>query len=191
MGANTTLKDIATTLGVSISTVSKALSNSSEISAETKNKVLEIAANLNYKPNFYASALRNNRSLILGILLPNLKDSFFLDFLTGITEEASKNDYKIMVYQCCNEYEKEVTYANLLADSNIIDGLIYSSTRKDFFTKEDNHIDSFLNNGIPVNYINRNHKTSVNNNYNETGFEIGRDCVKELLLKINNIHLSA
>ncbi|MEP0262840.1 LacI family DNA-binding transcriptional regulator [Dokdonia sp.] len=187
---NITLKDLASILGVSISTVSKALSNSSQISKETKKKVKDIAKLLNYRPNIHASALRNNRhSLILGVILPDLKDSFFLDSLNGITEESYKNDYKIMVYQSCNDYNKEIEYSKLLFDSNIIDGLIFSSTQKVILSKAENHIKNFIKKGIPVIYINKQKK--ANDIYKERGFKIGQDSVKELLLKINHTHLSA
>ncbi len=188
---NITLKDIASLLNISISTVSKALNDSSDISEATKNKVLEIADSLNYKPNFYASALRNNRSLILGVLLPDLTDSFFLESLNGITEESLKNDYKVMVYQSCNDFKKEVAYAKLLSESNIIDGLIFSSTKKVIFSKKENHITSFINKGVPVTYINKQNRVSVNDTIKERGYEIGQDCVKELLSKINHVNISA
>ena len=58
-----------------------AINNSSEISVATKDKVTEVATSLNYKPNIIASALRNKRSLILGVILPDLKDAFFLESL--------------------------------------------------------------------------------------------------------------
>ena len=145
-----TLKYIASILNLSVSTVSKALSNSSEISTRTKNKVIKTANALNYKPNIYASALKNKRSYILGIILPDLKDDFFLESLNGITEESSRNDYKIMVYQSCNDYNKEVEYSNLLSQSNIIDGLIFSSTKRRFLPKECDHLESFISGGIPI-----------------------------------------
>ncbi len=191
MKANTiTLKDMASILGISISTVSKALNNSSQISKETKKKVKDIAQLLNYRPNIHASALRNKRhSLILGVILPDLRDRFFLDSLNGITEESYKNDYKIMVYQSCNDYNKEIEYSKLLFDSNIIDGLIFSSTQKVILSKAGNHIKNFIKKGIPVIYIKK--QKRINNIYKEKGFEVGQDSVKELLLKINPTHLSA
>lgn len=188
-----TLKYIASILDLSVSTVSKALNNSSEISTSTKNNVIKTANALNYRPNMYASALKNKRSYILGIILPDLKDNFFLDSLNGITEESSRNDYKIMVYQSCNDYRKEVEYSNLLSKSNIIDGLIFSSTKKIFRPKECNHLESFITGGIPIIYINKQKRVSVNSCHYEKGFEIGKNSVKELLSKIkdNQLNLSA
>ncbi|EDP72784.1 transcriptional regulator, LacI family protein [Flavobacteriales bacterium ALC-1] len=188
-----TLKDMASILSISISTVSKALSDSPEISNRTKNKVLEMANSLNYKPNIHASALRNKRSFILGVVLPDFRDEFFLDTLNGITEESSKNDYKIMVYQSCNDYNKEIEHSNLLSKSNIIDGLIFSSTKKVFLPKECKHLKSFINTGIPITYVNKQKRISVNSCHYEKGFEIGKNAVKELLSKIedNQLNLSA
>ena len=188
-----TLKDMASILHISISTVSKALNDSPEISNRTKNKVLETANSLNYKPNIHASALRNKRSFILGVILPDFRDEFFLDSLNGITEESSKNDYKIMVYQSCNDYNKEIEYSNLLSKSNIIDGLIFSSTKKVFLPKECKHLKNFINTGIPITYINKQKRISVNSCHHEKGFEIGENAVKELLSKIedNQLNLSA
>lgn len=188
-----TLKDMASILHISISTVSKALNDSPEISKSTKNKVIETANSLNYKPNIHASALRNKRSFILGVILPDLEDKFFLDSLNGITEESSKNDYKIMVYQSCNDYNKEIEYSNLLSKSNIIDGLIFSSTKRTFLPKECDHLKGFISTGVPIIYINKHKRVSVNSSHYEKGLETGKSSVKELLSKIkdNQLNLSA
>jgi len=172
-----TLKYIASVLNLSVSTVSKALSNSPEISVDTKKKIIKTADVLNYKPNVYASALKSKRSYIIGIILPDLKDNFFLDSLNGITEESSRHNYKIMVYQSCNDFNKEVEYSNLLSKSNIIDGLIFSSTKRAFIPEECHHLKSFINDGIPITYINKHQRVSVNSCYYERGFEIGVNSV--------------
>ncbi len=191
-----TLKDMATILELSISTVSKALHNSPEISDATKDKVHQVAKSLNYKPNIIASALRNRKSLILGVILPDLKDAFFLDSLIGITEESSKNDYKIMVYQSCNDYKKEIAYIKLLSESNIIDGLIFSPIKETATPKKGAHIRSITEKGLPVVYIKNNIKFSSNevpknNAFSEKdGFKTGQNCVQKLLRKIENEQLN-
>ncbi len=198
MTRGVTIKEIAKISGYSPSTISKALNDSPEISSITKEKVIKIANSLNYKPNFLASALRSNKSLILGVILPDLTDSFFLDSLNGITEESSKNDYKIMVYQSCNNYQKEVANTKFLSESNIIDGFIFSSTKETLISKTDEHINTIIKKGFPIVYIEK------GNTYNfashnstktseENGFEIGQNCVKKLLRKIKNkqVNLSA
>lgn len=193
---NVTLKDMAIILGLSISTISKALNDSPEISDATKNKVHEVAKSLNYKPNIIATALRNKRSLILGVILPDLKDAFFLESLIGITEESSKNDYKIMVYQSCNDYKKEIAYTKLLSESNIIDGLIFSSIKETVASKKIAHIQRVTNSGLPVVYIKNNIKFSSslvqknNSDSEKDGFKTGQNCVKKLLRKIENEQLN-
>ncbi|WP_298513094.1 LacI family DNA-binding transcriptional regulator [uncultured Kordia sp.] len=187
---------MATILELSISTVSKALNNSPEISIATKNKVHQVAKSLNYKPNVIAAALRNRRSLILGVILPDLKDAFFLDSLIGITEESSKNDYKIMVYQSCNDYKKEIAYTKLLSESNIIDGLIFSSIKETVTSKKVAHIKSITEKGLPVVYIKNNIKFSSDEVQQSSacsqkdGFKTGQCCVKKLLRKIENEQLN-
>jgi len=193
MRTNVTLKDMASILGVSVSTVSKALSDSPEISISTKNKVKSTASSLNYKPNIIASALRNNRSGIIGVILPDLKDEFYLNSLIGITEESSKNDYKIMVYQTCNDNKKEIAYTKLLSDSNIIDGLIFSSIPKNQISKINEHLNKITVQGLPIVHITKGNSTKSHDVSNFTGFSVGQDCVKELLSKIEhrNVNLNA
>ena len=185
-----TLKDIASILSVSISTVSKALKGSSEISISTKEKVKNTASSLNYKPNIIAAALRNNRSWIIGVILPDLKDSFYLDSLIGITEESSKNDYKIMVYQTCNDYEKEITYTKLLSESNIIDGLIFSSIANNQISKIDEHLNEIAAQGLPIVYMKKDNGFKSHNFSQTIGFNTGQDCVKKLLSKIEKNHVN-
>lgn len=193
---NVTLKDMATILALSVSTVSKALHDSPEISMATKEKVHQVAKSLNYKPNIIAAALRNRRSLILGVVLPDLKDTFFLESLIGITEESSKNDYKIMVYQSCNDYKKEIAYTKLLSESNIIDGLIFSSIKETVTSKKVAHIKSITEKGLPIVYIKNNIKFSSdkvqkdNTCSQKDGFKTGQNCVKKLLRKIENEQLN-
>ena len=183
--ANIKLKDIASLLGISISTVSKALNDYPDVKTSTKTRVLEVANSLNFKPNHMASALRNKRSYILGVVLPDLKDVFFLDSLIGITEESSKYDYKIMVYQTCNDYKKEIAYTKLLSECNIIDGLIFSSIDKTITETKRGHLKTVIKKGLPIVHIeNRNNKTS-----NENGFSTGQNCVRKLLGIIRNEHL--
>lgn len=186
---NIKLKDIASLLGISISTVSKALNDRLDVKTATKAKVIEIANSLNFKPNHIASALRSKRSCILGIILPDLKDAFFLDTLIGITEESSRNNYKIMLYHSCSDYKKEIAYTKLLSECNIIDGLIFSSVEETITSIKKEHLDSIIKKGLPIVHIeNRNNITS-----NEDGFITGQSCVRKLLSIIRNeqLHLSA
>ena len=77
MNHTVTLKDIAKILNISISTVSKALNDSHEISEETRSKVLEIANSLNYIPNASARSLKSNKTRRIGVIVPNIESDFF------------------------------------------------------------------------------------------------------------------
>jgi len=150
-----TIKKIGDILGYSASTISRALNDRDDISIATKKRIKETADLYCYKPNFFAKGLKNRQSLILGVILPDLKDPFFLDVLNGITEESLKNNYKIMSYQSCNDSIKEVNYTNLLFDSNIIDGLIFSPSKETLILKKDDHLMNYIERGLPVVFINK------------------------------------
>lgn len=123
MNCNVTLKEIALKTGFSISTVSKALNDSHEISSLTKERITKIASALNYRPNFFARNLKNKKNFIIGVIIPDFKNDFYYDLVNGITEETSENGHRVMVYQTCNNQHKEINYINLLSE-DIIDGLI-------------------------------------------------------------------
>ncbi len=189
-----TIKEIAETLGYSTSTISKALNNAQDVSPVTKKKIIETANLYHYKPNFFAKGLRNKKSFILGVILSDLKDTFFLELLNGITVESTKNNYKIMVYLTCNDFIKEVTYANLLSDGNIIDGLILSPSKETLISKKDDHLKIQIKRGLPIVFIKKYdshnfssnifNKKSDSNTLNKNGYEVGRNSVKKLLGKI-------
>ena len=89
---NTNIRALAKALNLSIGTVSKALRNSHEISAQTKEKVIALAKELNYIPNPYASSLRRKKSNTIGVVIPEVADSFFSHAIKGIELIAQKKD---------------------------------------------------------------------------------------------------
>lgn len=93
----TTLKELAILLNISVSTVSKALNNSHEISEKTRIRVKELATKLNYKPNRIAQQLKTNKSKTIGVILPTVINPFFAEVLHGIETTATNNDYDIIV----------------------------------------------------------------------------------------------
>lgn len=203
MKSGITLKEIAKILGYSSSTISKALNDSNEISVATKKTIVEAVKLLGYKPNFFAYGLRSKKSLILGVILPDLKDIYFLNLLIGITEESSKNGYKIMVYQSCNDYKKEITYTKFLSDSDIIDGFIFSPTNKTIISKNNLHLNDIDKKRIPIVFIEKHGTFRFSSNIptakskeilsKKSGFESGENSVKKLLAKIKReqINLNA
>ena len=102
-----TIKDIARELGVSPSTVSRALKDNPDISQETRNAVHTYAREHNYKPNALALNLRTSRSNTIGVIIPQLVHHFFSCVLSGIEETASQAGYNILVAQSNEKYEQD------------------------------------------------------------------------------------
>ena len=92
-----TLKDIASKLGLSIMTVSRALNDHPDINDKTKQLVLKAAKELHYTPNIIARNLVRKRSNTLGILIYDLMDTFYIELLNGAEEVLRKNNYNILL----------------------------------------------------------------------------------------------
>jgi LacI family transcriptional regulator len=99
MKDSTTLKKIAETLGISISTVSRALKNHPDISIKTRQKVNELATALDYEPNNYAIQLRTNKSRIFGLICPSISFFFYDSFISSVEEECRKCGYSLLILQ--------------------------------------------------------------------------------------------
>ena len=94
-----TLKQIALQLGISITTVSKALKNYSDVSEKTKKAVIDLATELNYTPNSFAVNLRTKESKTIGLIIPTVVHHFFSNVIEGILEEAEKRNYMVIILQ--------------------------------------------------------------------------------------------
>lgn len=104
---NITLKRISEVLGLSISTVSRALKNHPDISAETKKRVTELAETLDYEPNINAINLRAKKNRVLALLVPSISSFFYDSFISAVEEECWKNSYTLMILQSGNKAEME------------------------------------------------------------------------------------
>lgn len=94
-----TLKKISEVLGISISTVSRALKDHPDISALTKKKVMELARSLEYEPNINAINLRNKHSMLLGLIVPTISRYFYDSFIFSVEEESRKQGYSLLILQ--------------------------------------------------------------------------------------------
>ncbi|MFC3362916.1 LacI family DNA-binding transcriptional regulator [Pedobacter fastidiosus] len=147
-----TLKFLAEKLKMSVSTVSKALNNYPTINEYTKKRVQEMARDLHFTPNKSAINLKERKSRIIGIILPNLLDYFFTRSIYGVEQFAMKNGYNVIISQSHDELEKEIQLADMLLKSRV-DGLIVAISKN---TQDFGHLDQFENMGIPVVYYTRN-----------------------------------
>ncbi|AUC84654.1 LacI family transcriptional regulator [Polaribacter sp. ALD11] len=143
-----TIKTIAKELGVSTSTVSKALKDSHEISVETKKKIQAYANLYNYKPNYLALQLRNQRTKVIGVILPKIVHHFFSTVIMGIEEGANKKGYNIMVCFSNESYKKEVETLKVLSNGSV-DGIIMSVASETLKNKDFNHIKELVSEEIP------------------------------------------
>lgn len=142
----TTIVDIANQLGVSPSTVSRALHNHPSISDETKRKVLAVAEQHSYQPNMLALSLLNKRSGIIGIVVPEITGYFFATVISGVQDMVSSAGYKLIICQSNESFEEE---KKLLQDMTLlrVDGVLISPTR-DTHTFE--HFHKFKGAGTPL-----------------------------------------
>lgn len=148
------LKTLAQELGVSVATISRALSDRHEISQATKDRVRKLAAELNYIPNPHASSLRRSKSRTIGVVIPEVDNTFFALAINGIEEVARKNDYHVLIYLTHDKYEREDAIVRLLA-SGRVDGVLLSvaSTSRHFA-----HLELLLDRAIPLVFFDRIYK---------------------------------
>ncbi|MDP2721639.1 MAG: LacI family DNA-binding transcriptional regulator [Bacteroidales bacterium] len=142
----TTLKGIAEILGVSHTTVSRALKDHPDISEEMKIQVQQLAKELNYHPNNLAVNLRKNQSSTIGVIIPEISFYFFPSVLKGIEEVAHNMGYNVMIMQSNESLQREKENVSLLL-GNRIAGLLVSVS---YETKEYSHFDEIENAGIPI-----------------------------------------
>ena len=123
--ANLTMKKIAKDLGVSVSTVSRALQNHPRIGAHTRERIQKLAKELNYQPDSRAINFKNRRSYNIGVVLPYLTEEFFSLALSGIEETLMPEGYSVMVMQSKNDYDREITAIDSLIRHGV-DGILVS-----------------------------------------------------------------
>ena len=144
-----TLKDIARELDVSISTVSKALKNSVEISRDTKEKVQAFAKLYNYRPNNIAISLKNKRTKNIGVIIPDIVHHFFTTVFRGIEKFANARGYNVIVCISDESFDKEVINMEMLANGSI-DGFIMALSAGTQLKNDYNHLREVTDQGIPL-----------------------------------------
>ncbi len=149
MKRKVTLKQIARELDVSISTVSKALRNSIEISEDTRQKVQAFAKLYNYKPNNIALSLKNKKTKTIGIIIPEIVHHFFATVISGIEQVANENGYSVIVCLSDESFDKEVINMEMLANGSI-DGFIMALSKETQLRGDFHHIQEAINQGMPV-----------------------------------------
>ncbi|MGB3153358.1 MAG: LacI family DNA-binding transcriptional regulator [Chitinophagaceae bacterium] len=146
-----TIKDIARALGLSTSTVSRALRDSYEISPETKKLVLEYAEKNNYHPNPIALSLKERRSRSIGVIVCEIANSYFSQVINGIESIAYNNGYNVIIAQSRESFDRELLNLQYLT-SRSIDGLIISISTE---TKDFSYLKELHQKGMPIVFFDR------------------------------------
>lgn len=147
----TTIKDLARLLGVSPSTVSRALRDHPDISRDTKERVTALADEMNYHPNLIAQSLQNRRTNTIGVIVPEIRHTFFSSVIGGIEDVAYKAGYIIMVCSSNEDYEREVINTRALASHRVAGVLISLSGT----TRNLDHLEMLRQRGIPLVFFDR------------------------------------
>ena len=157
MNKRITIKQIAQALHVSISTVSKALNDSYEISEETKKRIQDYAKEHKYKPNTLALSLQNKKTKTIGIILPNILNHFFARVLSGIEKVTNEKGYSIITCITNESYKKEVDTMEMLSNGTI-DGFITCISEETLKVQNFDHFNRILEEGTPIVMYDRVHK---------------------------------
>ena len=141
-----TIKDLAEQLNISVSTVSRALKNNPEISEQTREAVQRLAKKLGYRPNPIAVALKTHKSNTIGVIVPQIVNTFFATVVRAIEEVADRHGYNVLVSSSNESVEKEKKNINVFL-ANRCDGIILSLSQS---TTSYDHIQNIIDSGIPL-----------------------------------------
>lgn len=147
----TTIKDVAKKLGVSVSTVSRAFNDKYDIKKETRERVLKLAGEMGYSPNPIARKLTQKRSYNIGIVVPEFVNSFFPEVIIGAQEVLHKEGYQVLIMQSDLSWEIERKNIKILVE-NMVDGLIVSLTSE---IKNNEYYKKLIDDKMPVVFFNR------------------------------------
>jgi LacI family transcriptional regulator, repressor for deo operon, udp, cdd, tsx, nupC, and nupG len=146
-----TVKEIARRLNVSVSTVSRALSDHPRIGLRTKTRVQELAKEMNYEPNAKAIFFKQRKSFIVGVILPYIREEFFSEAISGIETAAMEHEYTILFGQSYDNPEREKQVVDTMKKQRV-DGVIISLSKQ---TNKYDHLQALDKYDIPIVYFDR------------------------------------
>lgn len=171
-----TIKDIAKALGYSIGTVSKALSDSHEISPVTKVEIQKFANEQGYQSNQYAKLLRQGRTNIIGMIVPSIGNPFFSQILEGIEREMSETTYNLIIMQSVDDPQLELKHLEMLSKKGA-DAVVIAATGDNTSLR---YLQRLKDEGIPIVLIDR-------TNYDINTYKIGIDNFKVVYQGISQL----
>lgn len=186
--AKASLKDIAEALNVSVSTVSRALKNHPDINDDTCKRVQEYARKVHYRPNILALGLKHQRSMTIGVVVPEIVHHFFSSIISGIEDLAYGEGYRVMICQSNEDYLREVMNVQALMDHRV-DGMLVSISKS---TLDHQHFVDLANQGVPLVFMDRACNDLVSDKVLTNDYEGARMVVRHLLKRgcRNILHLA-
>ncbi len=172
------LKKLSKELGLSISSVSKALRDSYEISAETKKRVLAMAEKLNYQPNPFARGLRKNKSTTIAVVIPEIANNFFALAIDGIQLVAQKKGYHVLTYLTHEDFQNEESTIKHLQGGRV-DGVLISLCGDTASVK---HLIDLHQTGVPIVFFDRVPETMECPTVTTDDYESGFKATEHLIL---------
>lgn len=185
------LKELAKQLNLSISSVSRALSDSNEISISTKKIVLAKAKELNYHANPFASNLRRQKSKTIAVVIPEIANNFFSLAINGAESYAQKKGYHVLIYQTHDDLQQEMSISKHLQNGRV-DGILISLSSQ---TSDTAHLQELKSKGIPIVFFDRVAENieapKITTNDYESGYKatehlIENGCKRIAFLSISN-----
>lgn len=149
MKKKATIKDIARIAGVSATAVSRALNNHPRLSAGTREKILRVAKELDYRPNLLARSLIKKRSHTIGLAITTIRNPFYPELAKGIEDVALKLGYSIILCSTNYDIKLEAYYIEILRSKGV-DGIIFSSVEI-----KDSNVRNLIRDGFPFVLVNR------------------------------------
>jgi LacI family transcriptional regulator len=184
-----TIYDIARQLGLSPATVSRALSNHPAVNKNTRKKVFNMARDMGYRSNTFASSLRRQCTNTIGVIVPHLNSYFVSSAIAGMEKVANEAGYTLLISQSLETSEKEIANAHSLFNSRV-DGLLVSLAND---TENIDHFEPYLKRGIPVIFFDRvfpdERCTSIVIDNFKAGYEGTRHLIQQGCRRI--VHITA
>jgi DNA-binding LacI/PurR family transcriptional regulator len=145
------ISDIARDLGVSPSTVSRALKDHPEINRDTRLRIQDYARKMKYRPNALALGLKQQKTFTIGVIIPEIAHHFFSSVISGIEDMAYGNGYRVVICQSNEDYHREVINVGALSDHRV-DGFLVSISKN---TRDHAHFQNLVDHGIPIVFMDR------------------------------------
>jgi LacI family transcriptional regulator len=173
-----TIREVAQSLNISISTVSRALRDTYDVSQTTRKRVLEKVNELNYKPNYSAIGLVQGKTHNIGIVLPLVTNYYFSTVITGIQEIAYNQDYNVILYLTNDSPEKELQIIQDLPLGSLDGLLVSTSSRSDAL----GYYHKIISNGFPVVFFDRSVTNIKTSRVLQDDFNGGYEATKHLVM---------